>query len=91
MMLGLHDLLNAGSQFEDTPLTAADFQFSNALETVDPTTGLPPVSTVAAASPLVPAVASSGVGLGGGWLLLIAGAIAGWYYWPQIKAKVARA
>jgi len=88
MMLG--DLLDAGSSFEDTPLTAADFQFSNALETVDPTTGLPPVPAVVVVSPVVPTVASSGVGLGGGWLLLIAGAIAGWYYWPQIKQEVAR-
>jgi hypothetical protein len=91
MMLGLHDLLNAGSQFEDTPLTAADFQFSNALEAVDPTTGLPPVPAVAISPSVVSTVASSGAGLGGGWLLLISGALAAWYYWPQIKAEVARA
>ena len=78
MMLG--DLLNAGSGFEDTPLTAADFQFSNALETVDPTTGLPPV-----AAPVViaaPAVAQSS---GAGWLV-IAAAFGAWYFWPQIKS-----
>ncbi len=83
MMLG--DLLDAGSSFEDGPLTAADFQFTNALETVDPTTGLPPV----AAAPVV-AVAPVAVSTGSGttWLLLIAAAFAAWHYWPQIKAEV---
>lgn len=74
------DLLNAGSQFEDAPLTAADFQFSNALTAVDPSTGLPPV---AAPSPLVvvaPIQSTSSLPT----LAMIAAGLA-WYFWPQIK------
>lgn len=84
MMLGA--LLNAGSAFEDTPLSASDFQFSNALATVDPNTGLPPVAVpVAAIVPLAAPVSSAL----SSWLL-VAGVAAAWYFWPQIKGWEAR-
>lgn len=81
MQLGA--LLDAGSSFEDTPLTAADFQFSNALEAVDPRTGLPAIGG--------PAVIVAPIGSqGSGHFLLLAAiaAVAIWRYWPRIKQEV---
>lgn len=85
-MLG--ELVNAGSTFEDTPLTASDFQFSNALFTVDPETGLPPVPVPVTTSS---ASAATGGFLGGGGLLFVAAAaVAIYFYWPQIRAEVSK-
>jgi len=82
MMLGA--LLPAGSMFSDAPLTAADFQFSNALAPVNPTTGLPAVAatTVTIAAPAPARTAST-------WILIAAAAAwALWRYWPQINREV---
>ena len=88
MMLG--DLVNAGSTFEDEPLTASDFDFSNPLFTVDPATGLPPVPAPVAV-PSSASAASTGGNLGGGTLLFVAAAaVAVYFYWPQIRAEVSK-
>lgn len=81
---GIADLSPISGQFDDSPLTAADFQFSNALETVDPTTGLPPVPV---AVPTTTPVASAGVS-GTTLILALALGAAAYFYWPEIKAKV---
>jgi hypothetical protein len=83
MMLG--ELLPAGSTFEDTPLSSSDFQFSNALESVDPTTGLPPVTQAIAAAAPAAAPSSSSTFL----IVIAAAALALWHYWPRIKQEVA--
>jgi hypothetical protein len=82
---GVADLSPISGQFSDDPLTAADFQFSNALETVDPTTGLPPVLVVAPTT--TTPVASAGVS-GTTLILALALGAAAYFYWPEIKARV---
>ena len=87
-MLG--DLVNAGSTFEDEPLTASDFDFSNPLFTVDPATGLPPVPAPVAVTASSASAASTGGNLGGTLMLVAAAAVAIYFYWPQIRAEVSK-
>jgi hypothetical protein len=86
----LNALVTVSAPFQDVPLDASEFEFSNPLVSVDPTTGAPiQAQQPAPVAATVPVVTASGSG--GTWfMLLAAAALVAYFYWPEIKAEVSK-